>query len=98
MKKLLVQRRSLITEYGRYHFVYELLKSNCDSDIEKERACYGIRILQFKEDGILFDRAEVMGITEDQQEAEGLFHRYVEESVMPVQLTELIDDWNCAFR
>lgn len=98
MKKILIQRRSLITDYGKYHFVYELMKSTCSFEQEEnqEEEFFGIRILQFKEDGTLFDSEEVIGVTEDRVEAGILFQRFVEGVVMPVHLPELISDWDYA--
>ena len=94
--KLLVQRKSLITEYGKYHLIYELLRFQ-ENDIEGEEGgdnYFGIRVLQFRENGTLFDQNEVLGITEDYIEAEKLFRKCVDGIVMPVQLTELVDEWN----
>lgn len=93
MERIMVQRRSLHTEYGRYHLVYELLKSSAKEE-DGYRDYFGIRIIQRSEDGLIFDQEEVLGITEEETEAERLFCQYVCETVMPVHLTELIDDWN----
>ena len=96
MMKLLVQRKSLITEYWKYHLIYELLRFQ-ENDIEGEEGgdnYFGIRVLQFRENGTLFDQNEVLGITEDYIEAEKLFRKCVDGIVMPVHLTELVDEWN----
>ena len=94
MKKLKTKRKSLITEYGKYDLVYELLVSNDNLEGEKNWTgdYFGIRILQFKEDGSLFDCEEALGITEDSREAERLFYQYVDGLVMPVHLLELVDE------
>ena len=96
MMKLLVQRKSLITEYGKYHLIYELLRFQ-EHDIAGEEGgdnYFGIRVSQFRENGTLFDQNEVLGITEDYIEAEKLFRKCVDGIVMPVHLTELVDEWN----
>lgn len=98
MKKILAQRKSLSTEYGRYHLIYELLRFR-NSNIEGEEGdnnYFGIRVSQFREDGTLFDQNEVLGITEDYLEADRLFRQCVEGIVMPVHLIELVDEWNYA--
>lgn len=100
MEKSVVRRKSLITEYGMYHLLYELLESHSENeeDEEGESSFFGIRISQFRENGTLFDQDEVLGITDDRREADRLFYQYVKELVMPVHLIELIDDWNCALQ
>lgn len=100
MKKLSIQRKSLNTEYGKYHCVYELLRFHYDDEEGEEGkgTFFGIRISQFREDGTLFDQDEALGITEDCEEAERLFWQYVDGVVLPVHLAELIDDRNCALQ
>ena len=39
------------------------------------------------------DDSEAKGITEDYEEAERLFAVFVRETVMPVHLLALVDDW-----
>ena len=98
MRVLLTQEREVMTIGGSFQLIYELLMSHFPRD-EGGGDYYGIRIQQYEKDGISkVDGSEVPGITENYEEAIRLFLLFVRETVMPVHLYELIDDWQSAFR
>ena len=79
--------------YTLWKVLYELLQSRFESD-EGEGDFFGIRIRQRKRgDSRIVDDSEAKGITEDYEEAERLFAVFVRETVMPVHLLALVDDW-----
>ncbi|MDO5146607.1 MAG: DUF6514 family protein [Eubacteriales bacterium] len=96
------------TFWGEYKLRYELLQSGFEGE-EGETLFYGIRIRQYaaqtkedspismsamvKEEEYLVDNDEFPGITEDFSKAKALFYCFVEETVMPVHLCSLVDDW-----
>lgn len=90
---VLTEEKDVDTLFGKFCLTYELLQSRFESD-EGEGDFFGIRIRQIKrEDSRIVDDSEAKGITEDYEEAERLFAVFVRETVMPVHLLALVDDW-----
>ena len=85
MDILLTQEQTVTVEGGSVHLVYELLMSHFPRE-EGVGDYYGIRIRQY----------EVRGVTESYAEAESILRLFARETVMPVHLFELVDDWQAA--
>lgn len=92
MKIISMESQSVLTDYGGYRLLYELIEH--ESEEEGGRPYYGIRICQ-KNDStmMLFDFCQIPGVTEELDEARSLFVMAVEGLVMPVSLPDFIDDW-----
>lgn len=98
MRIIMTQEREVMTIGGSFQLIYELLMSHFPRD-EGIGDFFGIRIQQYEKNGASkVDDSEVPGITENYEEAIRLFLLFVRETVMPVHLYELIDDWQSAFR
>ena len=98
MEIILTQEQEVTTIGGKFQLIYELLMSHFPRD-EGDGDFFGIRIAQYEENGsAMIDDSEVPGVTESYEEAVRLFILFVRETVMPVHLYELIDDWQSAFR
>lgn len=96
MDILLTQEQTVTVEGGSVHLVYELLMSHFPRE-EGVGNYYGIRIRQYGGDGKSgTDDSEVRGVTESYAEAESLLKLFARETVMPVHLFELVDDWQTA--
>ena len=97
MRTILTREQEVMTLGGRVQLIYELLMSHFPRE-EGEGNFFGIRIQQYEKDGTSrVDRSEAPGLTENYEEAIRLFLLFVRETVMPVHLYELVDDWQSAF-
>lgn len=97
MKTIFTQERQVTIMGEKIKLIYELLMSRFPQD-EGDGNFFGIRIAQYEENGLtMIDDSEAPGVTESYEEAYGLFLLFVRETVMPVHLYELIDDWQSAF-
>lgn len=97
MNIILTKEQKVMTNRGEYQLIYELLMSQFSPE-EGEGKFFGIRIRQYlEEEKRMVDDRMVPGVTENLEEAKVLFFQFVEGKVMPVHLTELLDDWQSAF-
>ena len=97
METILTQEQEVTTIGGKFQLIYELLMSHFPRD-EGIGDFFGIRIQQYeKNNESVVDKSEAPGVTENYEQAIRLFLLFVRETVMPVHLYELIDDWQSAF-
>lgn len=97
MDIILTKKEEIMTIWGKFQLIYELLKSHFSRE-EGYGDYFGIRIKQYREeDRSLVDREEVPGITESLEEARYLITLFARETVMPVHLFEILDDWQSVF-
>lgn len=106
---LRTKTQKMDTSMGAWWLKYELLQMHFDQE-EKGGIYFGIRIRQYdkyegekefydyiwEEKERLVDDSGTVGITENYEEAEALFARFVKELVMPVHLCDMVDDWQAA--
>ncbi len=97
MDIILTRKEEIMTIWGKFQLIYELLLSHFSRE-EGAGEYFGICIKQYRDEGrCLVDREEAPGITESLEEARYLFTLFARETVMPVHLCEIIDDWQSAF-
>ena len=90
MRNLLKKERIVETDYDRYQLSYQL------HQMKEEMDLYGVSISQFNQNNkrkMLFDQADIFAFSESLQDTEAFFEILYQETVFPVHLHSIADDW-----